>query len=106
MNYVNKYSVATVLSIVFALLYLYFHYERTCNIEPGNTIFALIVDTFAIVLSSSVLARLTQLESDQLGDLKDEKATVVLGFTFITVFTAFQIGTAFFDEFKLVPKVC
>jgi hypothetical protein len=99
LSYINKYVVGIVFAGILVSWYIYLHYNRYCNIELGNIPYALLVSAIGIVLYSTVLAHVTQL--DNLGDLKDEKSTIILGFAFIVYFTGYEIVSTFFDIFKV-----
>jgi hypothetical protein len=79
MHYINKYTLAAGLAIIAVILYLYLHYSRYCNIEAGNTLYLIAGTVLLLVLYSILFIEVTSLDAPELGRLKNEKPTVVLG---------------------------
>jgi uncharacterized membrane protein len=106
MQYINKYTIAAVLAIVSVIIYLYLHYNRHCNIEAGNTLYVVAGTVFTVVLYTILFVEVTALDASELGRLKDEKPTVVLGLTFIIVFSGYELLSVFYNLTKLPMKAC
>ena len=106
MHYINKYTLATGLAIIAVILYLYLYYSRHCNIEAGNTLYLIAGTVLLLVLYSILFIEVTSLDAPELGRLKDEKPTVVLGLTFIIVFSGYELLSAFYNVVKLPIKSC
>lgn len=106
MHYINKYTLAAGLAVVSVILYLYLHYSRHCNIEAGNTLYVVAGTVLMLVLYTILFVEVTSLDAPELGRLKDEKPTVVLGLTFIIVFSGYELLSAFYNLTKLPIKAC
>ncbi|HEV3396273.1 MAG TPA: hypothetical protein VG100_09045 [Xanthobacteraceae bacterium] len=106
MQYINKYTIAAGLAIVSVIIYLYLHYNRHCNIEAGNTLYVVAGTVFTVVLYTILFVEVTALDASELGRLKDEKPTVVLGLTFIIVFSGYELLSVFYNLTKLPMKAC
>jgi len=98
--YINKYVVGLAFVGMVVFGYWYLRYIRYCDLELGNVPYALVVNAFDIVLYSTVLLQITQLDNSTLGDLKDEKSAVIIGFVFIVYFTGHEILFTFLDIFN------
>ena len=106
MPYINKYTLAAGLAVIFVILYLYLHYSRHCNIEAGNALYLVAGTVLLLVLYTILFVEVTSLDASELGRLKDEKPTVVLGLTFIIVFSGYELLSAFYNVVKLPLKTC
>ena len=106
MNYINKYTLAAGLAIISVILYLYLHYNRHCSIEAGNALYVVAGTVLLLVLYAILFVEVTSLDASELGRLKDEKPTVVLGLTFIIVFSGYELLSAFYNLAKLPIKPC
>ena len=106
MHYINKYTLAAGLAVIFVILYVYLHYSRHCNIEAGNALYLVAGTVLLLVLYTILFVEVTSLDASELGRLKDEKPTVVLGLTFIIVFSGYELLSAFYNVVKLPLKTC
>ena len=106
MHYINKYTLAAGLAIIAVILYLDLYYSRHCNIEAGNTLYLIAGTVLLLVLYSILFIEVTSLDAPELGRLKDEKPTVILGLTFIIVFSGYELLSAFHNVVKLPIKSC
>jgi uncharacterized membrane protein len=106
MNYLNKYTLAAGLALICVILYLYLHYTRHCNIEAGNVLYVVAGTVLLLVLYTILFVEVTSLDASELGRLKDEKPTVVLGLTFIIVFSGYELLSTFYNVVKLPIKAC
>jgi len=106
MRYANKYIIAAAFAIISVIFYLYLHYHRYCNIELGNALYVVAVTVFTVILYAILFVEVTLLDAAELGRLKDEKPTVVLGLVLIIVFSAFELFSAFYNMMKLPDKTC
>ena len=61
---------------------------------------------FTVVLYTILFVEVTALDASELGRLKDEKPTVVLGLTFIIVFSGYELLSVFYNLTKLPMKAC
>jgi hypothetical protein len=59
-----------------------------------------------LVLYTILFVEVTSLDASELGRLKDEKPTVVLGLTFIIVFSGYELLSTFYNVVKLPIKAC
>src|ERR1043166_9669279 len=106
MHYINKYTLVAGLAIIAVMLYLYLYYSRHCNIEAGNTLYLIAGTVLLLVLYSILFIEVTSLDATELGRLKDEKPTVVVGLTFFNIVKRFGVFSAFYNVVKLPIKSC
>jgi len=101
-----KYAIAAISAVILAVFYIYLHYWRYCNFEVGTAIVGLIASLFAVILNIALLFEIILLDAADLGKLKDEKPTVILGLLIIVIYITIDLFSTFFTLFYTPLKVC
>jgi hypothetical protein len=90
----NKFIWSIIAAVVVASIYGILVFHRTCSIDHLNDIFSVTASAFALVLNTVLVFTIAR-DSTNVGDLNNEKSSLILGMTFATVFLVINVLISF-----------
>jgi hypothetical protein len=103
----NKFFWSIAAGAVAAIIFTFTHYNRFCNFDLANTLIGVAASVFALILNTVLVIRLAGLDAANMGDLKEEKSTLILALTLFIIYTSISVLTSYYNIYKLpVRAVC
>jgi hypothetical protein len=103
----SKYFWSILLAVVATVAFIVTHYNRYCNFDLATSLIGVAASIFALVLNGILLIRLTDLQADKMGELKEEKPTIILALMLFVIYTSISVVTSYYNIYKLpVQAVC
>jgi hypothetical protein len=103
----NKFFWSIAAGVAVAILFTVTHYNRYCNFDLANSLMGVAASVFALILNAVLLIRLANLDAASMGDLKEEKPTLILALMLFIIYASISVSTSYYNIYKLpVQATC
>jgi hypothetical protein len=97
----NKFIWSILAGVVSGVIFTVTYYDRYCNFALANSLIGVAASVFALVLNSVLVIQLASLDSSKMGDLKEEKSTIILALTLFIIYTSLSVVETYYNVYKL-----
>jgi hypothetical protein len=103
----NKFIWSIIAGVVSGIIFTVTYYDRFCNFALANSLIGVAASMFALVLNTVLVIQLANLDASKMGDLKEEKATIILALTLFIIYTSLSVIETYYNVYKLpIQTVC